>query len=107
MVLDIAIKNNSTTIAMLKEIIYGISIYKSFQSFLLTQPRSMRSIARSELIHDAQPYCDVTMEGGWGAANGWTSIRSLCPGGAGMPWWMLGMRVSYMKAFNHQPIVNH
>eukprot|EP00435_Cladocopium_sp_Y103_P068291 s673_g31.t1 len=32
---------------------------------------------KSELIHDAQPYCDVTMEGGWGAANGWTSIRSL------------------------------
>ena len=46
-------------------------------------------IARSELIHEAQPYCDVTMEGGWGAANGWTSMRSLCP--AVMP----GTRIEY------------
>jgi hypothetical protein len=48
-----------------------------FKSLLL---RNQPLITRSELIHDAQPYCDVTMEGGWGAANGWTSIRSLCPG---------------------------
>eukprot|EP00438_Fugacium_kawagutii_P027891 Skav231437 [mRNA] locus=scaffold1847:170670:177765:+ [translate_table: standard] len=30
---------------------------------------------KSELLHEAEPFCDVTMEGGWGTANGWTSIR--------------------------------
>ncbi|CAK9061041.1 Crossover junction endonuclease MUS81 [Durusdinium trenchii] len=30
-----------------------------------------------ELIHAAQPFCDVSMEGGWGSSCGWTSIRSL------------------------------
>ena len=30
-----------------------------------------------ELIHAAQPFCDVSMEGGWGSSCCWTSIRSL------------------------------
>ena len=32
---------------------------------------------KSEILHDAQPFCDGIMEGTWGSANGWTSIRSL------------------------------
>ncbi len=41
------------------------------------KPSEWFPVLRSEILHDAQPFCDGIMEGTWGSANGWTSIRSL------------------------------